>query len=144
MFKQLYIPPAFVEALGRAAIARAQLELCFDVVIVLLAAEPQRFAVSRTDESFEAKTRYLATVSRSKLLKHTWWQELRRIAAHAEHLHGAMSDAATGVLYSRGAGPLGESLRPTTRSSGVAFNALSNSTAAIEQHLHGARRRLLA
>lgn len=133
MDRRLHLPIAFVEALGRATIARAQLELCFNIFLALLAVEADRFGLPRQDEPLEVKARYLTIVSRSRVLKHAWWQELHRIAIKAEKLNEAFCDAAMGSLYSRGGGTLGDTLRPLAEQVGVAPKVLRMTPAKIEQ-----------
>jgi len=106
------MPIAFVEALGRATIARAQLESSLNLVVVILAFEPTRFGTCRPTDPFEVKVDYLGAVSRSRLLKHEWWRILRRIAADARTLNDHYSEAAMSSIYSRGGGFLEEMMRP--------------------------------
>src|SRR5437899_2363579 len=110
--RDLYLPAPFVEALGRAAVALSELELSFDILIAILVSEPGRHSVCYPRDPFEAKIEYLATISRSRLLKHEWWRILRRTAARAKTLKSQYWSAAIGSIYSRGPGRLEEILRP--------------------------------
>lgn len=98
--------------MGRAAVARAQLELSLDIIVALLGLEPNRQHASHPREPFEAKVAFLKDISRSRLLKHQWWSELKALASETESLNDLYSAAAMGSVYSRGAGYLEEILRP--------------------------------
>lgn len=109
--RELYLPIPFVEALGRATIARAQLEMSFDLLITVVALEPSRAKTCWPRDPFAIKAKYLETLSRSRLLKHDWWRALRRIASEARALDQHYSEAAMSTLYSRGGGALEEAAR---------------------------------
>jgi hypothetical protein len=139
--RDLYLPPEFFEALGRLTIARYQLEISFDILLAILAAEPSRFGVCHPREPFENKIAYLSGVSRSRLLKHEWWRALRRIALSAKKLHGEYTAAATGSIFSRGAGPLESLIRSLAEQTRVAPKSLAMTQRKIDD-LTGAFTRL--
>ena len=132
MARDLYLPVPFVEALGRAAVALSELELSFDILIAILVSEPGRHSACYPGDPFEAKIEYLATISRSRLLKHEWWQILRRTAASAKALKYQYSSAAIGSIYSRGPGLLEEIVRPLAEKTNVSPPRLSMTAAKID------------
>ena len=111
MERDLYLPIPFIEALGRATVARAQLELSLNLLVAILALEPRR-RISLPNDPFETKLDYLGSISGSRLLKHDWWRDVRRLASAAEKLNRQYRDAAISSLYSRGGGFLEETMRP--------------------------------
>jgi hypothetical protein len=111
LMSDLYLPLPFVEALGRAAVAISELELSFDIVLTILSQEPGRHGVCQTRDPFETKLKFLASASRSRLLKHQWAQILRKTAQRGMILHKEFSAAAIGSVYSRGAGTLEERIK---------------------------------
>lgn len=125
MERNLYLPIPFVEALGRASIARAQLELSLDLLVTAIALEPTRLRTCHPRDSFETKVEYLETISRSRLVKHDWWRRIRRIASSARALHDQFSAAAMGSVYSRGGGYLEELMRPLAEKLRVSSPSLS-------------------
>src|SRR5438270_5268617 len=131
--RDLYLPMPFVEALGRGAVALSELELSFDILIAILASEPGRHSVCYPRDPFETKIEYLATISRSRLLKHQSWRILRRTAAHAKMLKKQYSSAALGSIYSRGPGLLEEIMRPLAEKTNVAPPRLSMTAAKIDR-----------
>lgn len=118
--RDLYLPIPFIEAIGRATVARSQLELSFNIMVAVLGSEATRSCTCRPCDALETKIDYLGTVSRSRLLKHEWWQRLRRIASSAKKLNQQYSNAAMGSLYSRGGGYLEEIMRPLAERTNVA------------------------
>lgn len=84
--RELYLPITFVEALGRATIARAQREMSFDLMVAVVTLEPSRVKICWPRDPFAVKAKYLEKLSRSRLLKHDWWPALRRIASDARAL----------------------------------------------------------
>jgi hypothetical protein len=100
-----------VEALGRATAARSQLEFSFNLIVAIVASEPAREYTCHPRESFGSKVEYLRSISRSQLLKHEWWQSLRRIAATAEDLDKQYSSAAMSGIYGRSGGSLEATMR---------------------------------
>ena len=133
MARDVYLPIPFVEALGRGAVALSQLELSFDILIAILASEPSRHSLCYPRDPFETKIEYLATISRSRLLKHEWWRILRRTAAHAEILKDQYSGAASGTIYSRGSGLLEETMRSLAEKTSVTPRHLSMTAAKVDQ-----------
>ena len=131
--RDLYLPVPFIEALGRGAVALFQLELSFDILIAILASEPSRHGVRFPRDPFETKIEYLATISRSQLLKHEWWRTLRRTAAHAKTLNHQYSSAASGTIYSRGSGLLEDTMRRLAEKTRVSPPRLSMTAAKIDQ-----------
>ena len=127
------MPIAFVEALGRATIARAQLESSLNLLVVIIALEPSRLRTCRPADPFEVKVEYLAAVSRSRLLKHEWWRTLRRIAADATRLNDHYSEAAMSSIYSRGGGFLEEMMRPIAQRLNLPPPSLSMTAGRIDR-----------
>lgn len=109
--RDLHLSIIFVEALGNAAIAISELELSFDVLVAILADEPERYGHCEPRDPFERKIEYLAQVSHSRLLKHQWWRMLRQTAQRAKAIQRQYKSAAMGSVYSRGAGVLEQQLR---------------------------------
>ena len=140
MDRDLYLPIPLVEALGRATIARSQLELCLNVIVSTLAREPGRLRTSHHSEPFETKVHYLSTAARSRLLRHEWWLTLRRITSDARRLNQQYLDAAMGCIYSRGAGYLEAKIRPLAAKANVAPPPIALTPAKIDRIAEDFRR----
>lgn len=123
MASDFYLPIPFVEALGRATVARHQVNLSFNILLAILAIEPTRFGTTDWREPLETKIAYLAGVPRSRLLKHEWWQRTKKIALRAEEQDRQYANAAMTSIYSRGSGFLENVLRALSERTGVAPQA---------------------
>jgi hypothetical protein len=130
--RDLYLPIPFVEALGRATIARAQLELSLDLIIAVLAVESARLRACRPSDPFQTKLDYLGATSRSRLLKHDWWRALRLLVSTAKSADHQYSDAAKASVYSRGGGFLEELMRPIAKQLDLNPPSLAMTPAKIE------------
>lgn len=104
----IYLPLPFVEALGRATVARYRFELVVDTLITILAPERDRHDLH---DPFEAKVDYLQAIRATQHLEHGCRQRLQAIASLSKKLNADYKDAATSAVYSRGAGNLEETLR---------------------------------
>lgn len=118
-----YLPISFVEALGRATVARHQVELSIDILLAIMAIEPTRFGTSESREPFETKIAYLINVRRSRLLKHEWWRRAKEIALRAEEQNRQYANGARASIYGRGSGFLENVLRLLSERTGVAPEA---------------------
>ena len=112
MASDFYVPIALVEALGWATICRYQFEYAINIFVAVLGAQPGNLRTCDLAQPLEKKLEYLASVPRSRLLKHDWWRRLRSIAVRADKLNEEYLSAAFGPLYSRGSGHLEEIMRP--------------------------------
>lgn len=130
--RELYLPIAFVEALGRATIARAQLELSFDVLIAILSQDPSHER-PHGRSPLEAKMGYLATLSSSSLLKREWSSVLHTMLPMTEELNDEYTRAAIGSIYSRGAGYFEEIIRPLAAQTKVDADLRSITPSRIEK-----------
>lgn len=120
-----YLPMPLVEALGRATVARHRVDLAFNILLAILAIEPNRFGVCDRRDPFEVKATYLVSIRRSRLLKHDWCRRLQGIAGRARDQNRQYRGAATATIYARGSGSLESSLRLLSKRTGVAPDAPS-------------------
>lgn len=111
MSPDFYIPPAFVEAIGRAAIARYEFELSFDILTAVLTTRCNYAVICFPFDPLEEKLNCTLKVQRSKFLKHQWWVELRTIISQGIELNAQYRNATTSSVYGRGAGNLENRLR---------------------------------
>ena len=118
--RDLYLPIAFVEGLGWATIGRYQFEYAANILIAVLNCETDNARANCLQgQPLEHKLDYLLNLSRTRLLKHAWWQTLRSISKRGLELNQQFSIAAFGATYSRGSGSLEDILRPLAARAGA-------------------------
>lgn len=140
----LYLPIPLVEAFGRAAVAFAELELSFDILLTVLRGEEGRFDLAVDHENFENKLKSLAAVRHSRLLKHEWWREVRVMASRGRVLDQQYSAVKLASIYSRGAGTLERLIRPLADRTGLVSRSMVMTPTKLDTISEAARELALA